>query len=75
MLDEVSNSEIPLSIISSAISKYAELQLLYAVDRVLLGNRWTRKATGIQPKFPYMVDTFEKRYLKPFPAYCIILEN
>ncbi|KAJ9139829.1 hypothetical protein P3X46_030527 [Hevea brasiliensis] len=48
---------IPLSVISKA----AEIQLLYAVDRVLLGNRWLRKATGIQPKFPYMVDSFEKR--------------
>lgn len=50
---------IPLSVISKA----AEMQLLYAVDKVILGNRWLRRATGIQPKFPYMVDSFEKRYV------------
>lgn len=59
VLDEVGHPGIPLSVISKA----AEMQLLYAVDRVLLGNRWLRKATGIQPKFPYMVDSFEKRYI------------
>lgn len=53
------NPGIPLSVISKA----AEMQLLYAVDKVILGNRWLRKATGIQPKFPYMVDSFEKRYV------------
>ncbi|KAL0318081.1 UNVERIFIED_CONTAM: hypothetical protein Sangu_2222400 [Sesamum angustifolium] len=57
MLDEMGNPGIPLSIVSKA----AEIQLLYAVDRVLLGNRWLRKATGIQPKFPYMVDSFERK--------------
>lgn len=61
VLDEVGSPEIPFSVISSVISKAAEIQLLYTVDKVLLGNRWLRKATGIQPKFPYMVDTFEKR--------------
>lgn len=55
--EEIGQNGIPLSVISKA----AELELLYAVDRVLLGNRWLRKATGIQPKFPYMVDSFEKR--------------
>ena len=59
VMDEVGNPGIPLSVISKA----AEMQLLYAVDRVLLGNKWLRKAMGIQPKFPYMVDSFEKRYL------------
>ncbi|KAG2709781.1 hypothetical protein I3760_05G257600 [Carya illinoinensis] len=57
LLDEMGNPGIPLSVISKA----AEMQLLYAVDKVILGNRWLRKATGIQPKFPYMVDSFEKR--------------
>lgn len=77
-MDEMGNSGIPFSVISKA----AEMQLLYAVDRVILGNRWLRKATGIQPKFPYMVDSFEKRYVYgksvdekslqhglPFPSY------
>ncbi|XP_050224450.1 uncharacterized protein LOC126674114 isoform X2 [Mercurialis annua] len=59
MMDEIGHPAIPLSVISKA----AEIQLLNAVDRVLLGNRWLRKATGIQPKFPYMVDSFEKRSL------------
>ncbi|KAF5743496.1 hypothetical protein HS088_TW08G00080 [Tripterygium wilfordii] len=57
VMDEMGHSGLPLSVISKA----AEIQLLYAVDKVLLGNRWLRKATGIQPKFPYMVDSFEKR--------------
>uniref|UniRef100_A0A5B7BJN5 Tic22-like family protein n=1 Tax=Davidia involucrata TaxID=16924 RepID=A0A5B7BJN5_DAVIN len=58
VLDEVGHPGIPLSVISKA----AEIELLHAVDKVLLGNRWLRKATGIQPKFPYLVDSFEKRY-------------
>ncbi|XP_041010820.1 uncharacterized protein LOC121254741 [Juglans microcarpa x Juglans regia] len=57
LLDEMGNPGIPLSVISKA----AEMQLLYAVDKVILGNRWLRKAAGIQPKFPYIVDSFEKR--------------
>ncbi|KAJ7969868.1 Tic22-like protein [Quillaja saponaria] len=57
VLDEMGNPGIPLSVISKA----AEMQVLYAVDKVILGNRWLRKATGIQPKFPYMVDSFERR--------------
>uniref|UniRef100_A0A2N9FDN7 Tic22-like family protein n=2 Tax=Fagus sylvatica TaxID=28930 RepID=A0A2N9FDN7_FAGSY len=57
LLDEMGHPGIPLSVISKA----AEMQLLYTVDRVILGNRWLRRATGIQPKFPYMVDSFEKR--------------
>ncbi|KAL3837661.1 hypothetical protein ACJIZ3_022252 [Penstemon smallii] len=60
VMDEMGNSGIPLSIISKA----AEIQLLYTVDKVLLGNRWLRKATGIQPKFPYMIDSFEKNTSK-----------
>ncbi|WP_285167003.1 hypothetical protein, partial [Mycobacterium tuberculosis] len=57
VLDEMGHSGIPLSVISKA----AEIQFLDVVDQVLLGNKWLRKATGIQPKFPYMVDSFEKR--------------
>ncbi|XP_028784409.1 uncharacterized protein LOC114740429 [Neltuma alba] len=57
VLDEMGPPSIPLSVISKA----AEIQFHYTVDKVLLGNRWLRKATGIQPKFPYMVDSFEKR--------------
>lgn len=56
-MEEMGNPGIPLSVITKA----AEMQLLYTVDRVLLGNKWLRKAMGIQPKFPYMVDSFEKR--------------
>lgn len=63
LLDEMGNPGIPLSVISKA----AEMQLLYAVDKVILGNKWLRKATGIQPKFPYMVDSFEKRYFYYHP--------
>ncbi|XAR71687.1 hypothetical protein NMG60_11018072 [Bertholletia excelsa] len=57
VLDEMGQPSIPLSVIAKA----AEIQLLYSVDKVLLGNRWLRKATGIQPRIPYMVDTFEER--------------
>ncbi|KAL8127902.1 hypothetical protein AgCh_014736 [Apium graveolens] len=57
VMDEIGPVDIPMSVISKA----AEIQLLYNVDKVLLGNRWLRKATGIQPKFPYLVDSFEKR--------------
>ncbi|XP_015967341.1 uncharacterized protein LOC107491091 [Arachis duranensis] len=57
VLDEMGHPSIPLSVISKA----AELQFHYTVDKVILGNRWLRKATGIQPKFPYMVDSFERR--------------
>ncbi|XP_057422599.1 uncharacterized protein LOC130716635 isoform X2 [Lotus japonicus] len=56
LLDEMGHPSIPLSVISKA----AELQFHYTVDKVLLGNRWLRKATRIQPKFPYMVDSFER---------------
>ena len=59
VLDEMGHSSIPLSIISKA----AEIQLLDVVDKVLLGNKWLRKATGIQPKFPYLVDSFEERFV------------
>lgn len=61
-MDEMGNPGIPLSV----ISKVAEMQLLYTVDKVILGNRWLRKAVGIQPKFPYMVDSFERRYVFGF---------
>ncbi|GLU24328.1 hypothetical protein SLE2022_402710 [Rubroshorea leprosula] len=57
VLDEIGHPGIPWSVISKA----AEIQLLHAVDKVFLGNRWLRKGTGIQPKFPYMIDSFERR--------------
>ncbi|VVB17780.1 unnamed protein product [Arabis nemorensis] len=56
-MEEIGSSGIPLSVVAKA----AEIQFLYAVDRVLLGSRWFRKATGIQPKLPYLVDSFERR--------------
>ncbi|KAL4557032.1 hypothetical protein LXL04_035202 [Taraxacum kok-saghyz] len=62
VLDEIGTPSIPLSVITKA----AEIQLLYTVDKVILGNRWLRKATGIQPKFPYVVDSFEKRSAASF---------
>ncbi|XP_071710955.1 uncharacterized protein [Rutidosis leptorrhynchoides] len=62
VMDEIGAPSIPLSIITKA----AEIQLLYTVDKILLGNRWLRKATGIQPKFPYVVDSFEKRSAASF---------
>ncbi|PIN16279.1 hypothetical protein CDL12_11065 [Handroanthus impetiginosus] len=62
VLDEMGHPGIPLSVISKA----AEIELMYAVDKILLGNKWLRKATGIQPKFPYMVDSFEKKSAASF---------
>ncbi|WZZ00494.1 hypothetical protein YC2023_072822 [Brassica napus] len=59
-MEEIGTSGIPLSVVAKA----AEIQLLYAVDRVLLGSRWFRKATGIQPKLPYLVDSFERREME-----------
>ncbi|RAL54227.1 hypothetical protein DM860_018207 [Cuscuta australis] len=59
-MEEVDLPEIPWSVISKA----AEIPLLHAVDKAVLGNRWLRKAIGIQPKFPYMVDSFERRSLR-----------
>ncbi|XP_077227805.1 tic22-like family protein [Tasmannia lanceolata] len=57
VLDEMGHPGIPWGVVSKA----AEVQLLDVVDKVLLGNRLLRKATGIQPKFPYLVDSFEER--------------
>ncbi|EPS73613.1 hypothetical protein M569_01142, partial [Genlisea aurea] len=62
MMDEMGYPGIPLSIITKA----AEIQLKYTVDRVLLGNKWLRKATGIQPKFPYVVDSFQRKTADSF---------
>ncbi|KAF3328657.1 Tic22-like family [Carex littledalei] len=57
LMDEMGNSGIPLSV----LSKIAEIDFLDVVDKVLLGNKWLRKATGIQPKIPYVVESFEER--------------
>lgn len=57
-MNEIGPTGIPLNVITKA----AEIQLFDVVDRVLLGNKWLRKAAGIQPKFPYVVDSFEERY-------------
>jgi len=64
MLDVVAD-DLP-GILLSVVSKAVEIELLHTVDKVLLGNRWLRKATGIQPKFPYTVDSFEKRSAASF---------
>ena len=66
VLDEMGHPGIPLSVISKA----AEIQLLYAVDKVILGNRWLRKATGIQPKFPYVIDSFQRKYVRSSIFFC-----
>ncbi|GAB2227658.1 hypothetical protein Droror1_Dr00009485 [Drosera rotundifolia] len=59
-VDELLDAIEP-GVLFSAVSKIFQMQIMHAVDKVLLGNRWLRKATGIQPKFPYVVDSFEKR--------------
>lgn len=58
LMEEIGQAGVPLN---SIISKAAEIYLYDAVDRVLLGNRWIRKAAGIQPKIPFKVDSFEER--------------
>lgn len=62
LLNEMGHPVSPLSLISNA----AMTRILHSVDKVVLGNRWLWKAIGIQPKFQYMVDSFEKKY---FPAF------
>ncbi|CAL4952477.1 unnamed protein product [Urochloa decumbens] len=57
LMNEIGPSGIPLNVVTKA----AEIQLLDVVDKVLLGNKWLRKAAGIQPQFPYVVDSFEER--------------
>lgn len=57
-MKEIGPAGIPLSIVTKA----AEIQFLDVVDRLLLGNKWLRRAAGIQPHFPYVVDSFEERY-------------
>ncbi|XP_040376087.1 uncharacterized protein LOC102721964 isoform X2 [Oryza brachyantha] len=57
LMNEIGPVGIPLSIVTKA----AEIQFLDVVDKMLLGNKWLRKATGIQPQFPYVVDSFEER--------------
>jgi hypothetical protein len=57
-MNEIGPAGIPLNIVTKA----AEIQFLDVVDKLLLGNKWLRRATGIQPHFPYVVDSFEERY-------------
>eukprot|EP00252_Welwitschia_mirabilis_P010073 TRINITY_DN23178_c0_g1_i1.p1 TRINITY_DN23178_c0_g1~~TRINITY_DN23178_c0_g1_i1.p1 ORF type:complete len:558 (-),score=117.76 TRINITY_DN23178_c0_g1_i1:199-1872(-) len=57
IIEEMDVDDIPFDLISKAAGIY----FCDLVDDVLLGNRWIRKAIGIQPKFPYMVDSFEER--------------
>nr|XP_029119111.1 uncharacterized protein LOC105040794 [Elaeis guineensis] len=46
VLDELDHSGMLLNVISKAV----EFQLVDVVSKVLQGNKWLRKATGIQPK-------------------------
>lgn len=62
MVEDMSFDDIPWNLVSKA----AENKLLDVADKVLLGNKWLRKATGIQPKFPYLVDSFEERSASAF---------
>ncbi|TVU22960.1 hypothetical protein EJB05_32683, partial [Eragrostis curvula] len=57
LMNEIGPAGIPFSVVTKA----AEIQFLDVVDKVLLGNKWLRKAAGIQPQFPYVVDSFEER--------------
>ncbi|KXG31523.1 uncharacterized protein LOC8079474 isoform X2 [Sorghum bicolor] len=59
LMNEIGPAGIPLNVVTKA----AEIQFLDVVDKVLLGNKWLRKASGIQPKFPYVVDSFEESSL------------
>ncbi|KAK3159675.1 hypothetical protein QOZ80_1BG0049680 [Eleusine coracana subsp. coracana] len=57
LMNEIGPPGIPFNVVTKA----AEIQFLDVVDKVLLGNKWLRKAAGIQPQFPYIVDSFEER--------------
>ncbi|CAL9105827.1 unnamed protein product [Musa textilis] len=56
MMDEMRQHGIPLSVMSTI----AEIQSLDVVDKVL-ENECLRKTSGIQPKFPHLVNSFEER--------------
>ena len=56
-MNKIGSAGIPLNV----VMKDTDIQFLDVVDKVLLGNKWLRKAFGIQPKFPYVVDSFEER--------------
>jgi hypothetical protein len=56
-MNKIGPAGIPLNV----VMKDTDIQFLDVVDKVLLGNKWLRKAFGIQPKFPYVVDSFEER--------------
>lgn len=60
-VQELMNEIGPVGIPLNVVTKAAEIQFLDVVDKMLLGNKWLRKATGIQPQFPYVVDSFEER--------------
>lgn len=43
------------------VLKALEAQVLDVADKVLLGHQWSRRLTGLQPRFPVIVDSFERR--------------
>lgn len=43
------------------VLKVLEAQMLDLTDRVLLGHPWGRRLIGLQPRFPVIVDSFERR--------------
>eukprot|EP00850_Spirogloea_muscicola_P005240 SM000023S07696 [mRNA] locus=s23:1003838:1017893:+ [translate_table: standard] len=47
--------------VESVLAKAAECRLADCVDNVLLGRRWARRLTGLQPSFSVLVDSFERR--------------
>lgn len=47
--------------LESVIVKAAEVYLQDLLDVVLLGNKWSRNLAGLQPSFPVVVDSFERR--------------
>ncbi|KAL2611175.1 hypothetical protein R1flu_022867 [Riccia fluitans] len=48
-------------IFDSVLLKAAEIQFHDMVDNVILGNRISRQLAGLQPSFPVLVDSFERR--------------
>ncbi|KAG6544447.1 hypothetical protein Mapa_014085 [Marchantia paleacea] len=48
-------------IFDSVLLKAAEVQFHDLVDNVILGNRLSRQLAGLQPSFPVLVDSFERR--------------
>ncbi|XP_024515228.1 uncharacterized protein LOC9653169 isoform X2 [Selaginella moellendorffii] len=49
------------SVLESIMAKAAQMYFQDTLDRAIFGNKWCRMLAGIQPSFPILVDSFERR--------------